>query len=101
MVSAQIQTFIDHNYQHLKDCLNAAFKIAVEANDLALVQHLVALGADVKEHPDSLVTAVANGRLEITKYLIESGLDVESSTESLLQLAVQSGQVAMVAYLAA
>lgn len=86
-----------------EEALLFALETAAEHDHLALVEELIADGADVTATTEPLIIACEIGHMHIARHLIEAGMDINGRGclcgETPLMAAASCGQVVIVKYL--
>lgn len=86
-------------YHGISD-INKVFKMAVEEENLQVIEYALGNGADVRHNDDYGVRyASYKGRLDIVKYLVKNGANIHANNEHSLKLASEQNKIDVINYL--
>ncbi len=77
---------------------NRAIQDAVANGDINMIKYLISAGADFRTN-QILRLAIANGYLDVVKYLVHEGADIQTNRNDFLQLAAGRGHNNIVSFI--
>jgi hypothetical protein len=88
-----------YNYRVQKKKYDYLLIIFASAGELALTIWCLNKGVKINTKNDALISASILGHLEVVKYLVEKGVDVNTQSSAALRFASQYGKLEVVKYL--